>query len=74
MLANLAKVVRPSFGRQLAAMSTAARPAPIENPDIKYTGVRTTSKVLDLFIRKTKTQIRLAVWFAEQIKCNPTVE
>ncbi len=40
---RVAKTVVP-FGRRWTAeaspMSTAARPAPIEQPDIKYTGVR----------------------------------
>ena len=35
----LARFAKPSLGRQLAAMSTAARPKPIQNPDIKHTGV-----------------------------------
>merc|ERR1711963_1196085 len=37
MLSKLSKIVIPSFGRQLAAMST--MPKPIENPDIKHTGI-----------------------------------
>jgi len=39
MLSKLSKIVNPSFGRQLAAMSTASMPKPIESPDIKYTGI-----------------------------------
>ena len=46
MLASLNRVgatrcirQHPKVLSQLAAMSTAARPAPIEKPDIKYTGV-----------------------------------
>lgn len=39
MLSKLSKIVSPAFGRQLAAMSTASMPKPIENPDIKHTGI-----------------------------------
>jgi len=39
MLSKLSKIVSPTFGRQLAAMSTASMPKPIENPDIKHTGI-----------------------------------
>jgi len=35
----LARFAKPSLGRQLAAMSTAARPKPIQKPDIKHTGI-----------------------------------
>lgn len=39
MLSTLAKIVKPTFGRQLAALSTAPLPAPVEKPDIRYTGI-----------------------------------
>jgi len=39
MLSKLSKIVNPSFGRQLTARSMTAMPKPIENPDIKHTGI-----------------------------------
>ena len=45
MLSKLTKIVSPTFGRQLAAMSTASMPKPIENPDIKHTGVSRQLKI-----------------------------
>ena len=45
MLSKLSKIVSPSFGRQLTARSMTAMPKPIENPDIKHTGVSRQLKI-----------------------------
>ena len=45
MLSKLSKIVNPSFGRQLTARSMTAMPKPIENPDIKHTGVSRQLKI-----------------------------
>ena len=45
MLSKLSKIVSPAFGRLLPTMSTASMPQPIENPDIKNTGVSRLLKI-----------------------------
>ena len=39
LTSKLVKLVKPNLGRHVAALSTAAKPNPIEKPDIKCTGV-----------------------------------
>ena len=39
MLSKLSRFVKPTLGRQFAALSTAPQPQPNPNPDVKYTGV-----------------------------------
>ena len=39
MLSKLSRFVKPSLGRQFAALSTAPQPQPNPSPDIKHTGV-----------------------------------
>ena len=52
MLSKLSKIVSPSFGRQLTARSMTAMPKPIENPDIKYTGVSRQFRIRKKYARK----------------------